>query len=375
MTGDLVVAQGPAPTGWSDTDWAAVAGHRVRALTAGTRRQYAADWGAFEGWCRAEQVPSLPATPGTVGRWVATLGGTVRPDGRPAFAVATIRRRLAAVTHAHEQAGLLSPARDPGVVEVMRGVARSLGTRPRRVSPLLLADMTVVLASLEHVAWPAAVASARDAALLVVGWAGAFRRSELSALRLGDLRAVRSDGVHVLVRRSKRDQEGAGLVKALPYGAHALTCPPCALWRWVRLVLAADAAGVGEQRRDVLRVLVQSSTPGERHACRQPPKLPDEVAERAVFRGVGRGGRIAQRALTGKSIADVVKRRAADVGLDPREFAGHSLRSGFVTEGFRRDVDPSKIQRQTGHARIDTVRIYQRESAPLTGNAVTDVGL
>jgi len=133
---------------------------------------------------------------------------------------------VAAVNFTHRQAGHPAPGAHPHVGELLAGIRRSRGRPPARRDALVTADLRAILAGLPTAGWPGVVAGRRDAALLVLGFAGAFRRAELAGLDVGDVRAHPSDGLHVMVRAAKNDPGRAGQVKAVPYGAEVATSAP-----------------------------------------------------------------------------------------------------------------------------------------------------
>jgi integrase len=227
-------------------------------------------------------------------------------------------------------------------------------------------------------------------ALLLMGFAGAHRRSELVALTLEDVTLHPTDGLHVRLRTSKTDQEARGTVKALPYGRDPVTCPPCAYVRWRQILHASDTADPEGRRRAVMTVLRRqtSSTAtsgggdGEdlevQHCCRGARLHEPADPNRALFPPVHATGAIGATAMTGHGIAEMIQRRAAAAGFTPAQVAqlgGHSLRAGFVTEAFRAGADAHAIMRQTGHRSPVMLEVYAREHAPLVGNAVTRLGL
>ncbi len=212
----------------------------------------------------------------------------------------------------------------------------------------------------------------RDSALLLMGFAGAFRRSELAGLQIGDITRHRHDGLHVRLRKSKTDQDGAGTTRALPYTDSHRSCPPCAYLRWLQVAAAFDTGG----RPAVIRLL--RSAPGfEGHVCRGAwPQAPEKLAP--VFRSVRRNGNLSASGLSGAAIHKRIRHRAADAGYDPvlvDQLGGHSLRAGFVTQAFLNGADAHAIMRQTGHASPVMLEVYAREHSPLVGNAVTTIGL
>ena len=201
----------------------------VRAAKApSTLRAYRSDWEHFQRWCQQHAVCPLPASPETVALYLTALAATHRP--------ATMTRRLTAITKAHQIAGEPSPAtmQQPAVSETLKGIRRTLGTAQTTKAALLTADIRKMLEAL-----PDTLAGCRDRALLLLGFAGGFRRSELAALDVEDVLAT-EDGLIVKLRRSKTDPEGQGRDVGIPYGSTAATCPVRALNAW------KTAAGITE---------------------------------------------------------------------------------------------------------------------------------
>jgi len=289
-----------------------------------TRRAYRSDWEHFESWCRAHGLQPLPAAAETVALYLTGLASSHRPG--------TLRRRLTVISHAHRTAGHPSPATMQQVLvgETLKGIRRTLGTAQSRKRPLRTEEIRAMIQAL-----PENRQGLRDRAVLLIGFAGGFRRSELTALVVEDVAADRQ-GLVVTLRRSKTDQEGQGRQVALPYGSHPETCPVRAYQSWVQ------AAGL-------------ESGP--------------------IFREVDRHGRIETRALHKDSIGLVVKRAAARIGLDAAQYAGHSLRAGLATEASRNGASELAIMRQTGHRSVQTVRKYIREGSLFRDNPAAKLGL
>jgi integrase len=300
---------------------------------------------------------------------------------------------VSSINQFHTAAGLDTPGRSEVVRRALSGVRRIRAIPPVRRSPLLLEDLRVLMLHLSTrvTEWPAGVAARRDMALLLMGFAGAHRRSELVGLTLADVTLHRTDGLHVRVRSSKTDQEARGTVKALPYGRDPVTCPPCAYIRWQELLHAWDTAGPGAGRRAVMPVLRRQAANdttggggGEQdeevgqHCCRTT-RFPEPAdPRRALFPTVHKTGAIGAGAMTGHAVNEMIQRRAGQAGFLAAQIAllgGHSLRSGFVTEAFRAGADAHSIMRQTGHRSPAMLEVYAREHAPLMGNAVTRIGL
>jgi len=220
---------------------------------------YRSAWRQFTRWARLRDLAALPASSETVAAYLASMARLTNEKGEWLYAPSTLGRRLAAIAKAHQLAGLASPCRDPQVFTTLAGIRRERVRPTRRATPLLLADLRRALQQIELWQFPQAVIGRRDAALLLMGFTGAFRRSELTALTVADVALHPQDGLHVRMRRSKTDQEGRGAVKALPYGTNPDTCPPCTYLRWRQVLDAADTGG----RVGILRTLRQR--PDGRH--------------------------------------------------------------------------------------------------------------
>ena len=240
-----------------------------------TRRAYRSDWSHFTAWCADHGAIFLPAAPGAVAAYLADLASDHK--------VATIQRRLAAINAAHRLAGTASPTSDEEVRLVMQGIRRRKGVAPDEVRAITLHELRKMVAAL-----PEDLAGSRDRGLLLLGFAGAFRRSELVALDVEDLETT-EDGVVVQIRRSKTDQEAAGRQVGVPYGSTTL-CPVLALRHWL------EAA---------------------------------QISSGPIFRKVDRHGHVGAAQLSPSSVAEIVKRAAA-----PRwgstQSCSRAIRSGLA---------------------------------------------
>src|SRR5215472_12264188 len=189
-----------------------------------TQRAYTADWADFAAWCAAQGLESLPAQPETVGLYCAALAETHKP--------ATITRRLAAIGKQHRNAGYESPAslRNSAVGGVIAGIRREKGTRPDQKRALATDELRSMLTHL-----PTTPQGLRDRALLLIGFAGGFRRSELAAIDFSDVEDG-DEGLKILIRRSKTDQQGEGRQVGIPYGSDPKTCPMRSYRKWITTV-------------------------------------------------------------------------------------------------------------------------------------------
>ena len=327
-----------------------------------TLRAYRSDWADFAAWCADRQLAAMPAAPKTVALYVASRAeaGPEGDDGRPTapLKVATLERRMAAISQAHKLVGVESPAlrsREP-LHSVWAGVTRTLGTAREKVAPALAADVVAMAGACDEgvrlaEAFPddatpgAALRARRDKALLLLGFAAALRRSELAAVRTEHL-SFTPDGLRLLIPKSKSDQEGAGQVVGVAYGDRAETCPV----RAVRSYVAAAGRALADQGR--------------------PSPLSGPV-----FRSVDRWGRLGRKAVTGRTVANVVKHYAQAAGLDPALYAGHSLRAGFATTAARAGKPDRAIQKQTRHKSATMLAEYVREGRLFDDNASEGIGL
>lgn len=368
--------------------WAAVDASTSEA----TKAAYRSDWGRFSAWAAAGGHAVLPASPMVVAAYLTAAAEERKPDGRPAFGAESLTRWASSINQVHTAAGSPAPGRSEVVRRALAGVRRTRKTPPKRRSPLLLADIRNLLDAMRPsmTVWPPAMAAHRDAALLLMGFAGAHRRCELVGLHLSDVTVHPADGLHVRVRSSKTDQEGQGTVRALPYGRDPLTCPPCALVRWRRLLEAYDtddrAGAMAELRKrglsteHVCRGVVdsKSATPDGASGGQESPVAGGGGGERWLFPTVHKTGQPSSKAMTGDAVAVMIQRRALGAGFTAAQvdlLGGHSLRSGFVTEAFRAGADAHSIMRQTGHRDPKMLEVYAREFAPLVGNAVLKLDL
>jgi integrase len=345
----------------------------VQASTASaTRRAYAADWVRFTRWCMPAGVDPTVASDRDVARYLAAAAASLRPDGNPAVATATLRRWISGINQVHAAAGGPIPGRSELVRRTLSGISKSRRTPPKRRRPLRLAELRTIAttARTEAVSWPDQIRARRDCLILLLGHLGACRESEIVALRIGDIERV-AGGLHVTVRASKTDQDADGMTKGLRATTAADVCPICAWISWRQLIDAHDSGG----RPAVIRTLTQHAGSDE-HICGDPaPTAVDPQAP--LVRWLGRHGWPTTRPIGPHSIYHVVRSRAEKAGLPAHiisQLGGHSLRAGFVTDALDAGAADGEVMRQTGHRSITQVRGYQR-GTPLAGNAVNRIDL
>ena len=296
-----------------------------RSRAPATLANYARAWRGFATWCAREGRVALEGTPAVA---AATVAGYLRDRADQGLRWPTVGLDLAAIAFRYRDAGLPPPSHHNGVKRFTEGLRRELGRAAASKAPVTEAELRVMLATL-----PATTQGIRDRALLLVGFVGAFRRSELVGLDVEDL-AEHGAGLVVTVRRSKTDQEGRGFEKAIPFGATAEFCPVRAIHTW----LAAAAMTSGP-----------------------------------LFRSIDRHGKVAPERTSGLTVARAVKRAAAAARLDAERFSGHSLRLGFVTTAAQRGCSERSIANQTGHRSMLVLRGYIRRATVFEENAA--VGL
>ncbi len=295
-----------------------------KSKTVNTRRAYRADWADFTAWCIAHALAALPAEPETIALYLAAHAADRKPS--------TLARRLTAIAQAHKTAGHESPTAHPSVRQVVAGIRRVKGTTQEGKAAAVTRE---VRAMCEALPLTPALRRRRDAALLLVGFAGAFRRSELVALDIADV-TWKMEGLEVTIRRGKTDQEGQGRKIGIPYGSTPTSCPVRALRGWL------DATG---------------------------------IIDGALFHGITRHDQLLPGRLSDKGVARVVKRAAAAAGFDPAIYSGHSLRAGLATAAAQAGISERSIMAQTGHKSIPMVRKYIRDGSLWRENAAAGVGL
>jgi site-specific recombinase XerD len=285
-----------------------------------TRHAYARDLADFRQFTQRHGLPFLPSTPQVVALYISDLATRL--------SVSTIRRRMAAITNAHKEAGFpnspASPRQHYVVREVLAGIKRSLGTAQPGVDPLLADDIRRTVA-----ATPDSFLGLRDRALVLVGFSGAFRRSELTSILEVDDLDFTVQGLYIRMRHSKTDPKGQGRTIAIPRGEHPETCPVRELRAW--LAVAGTIAG-------------------------------------PVFYSVSRHGHVGEHALSPRSIAKILKQAAIRAGINPAAIAGHSLRAGMVTQAAINGAEEREIAKTTGHHSVGMVRRYIRDGRTFGAN-------
>jgi integrase len=285
--------------------------HFVRhSLAKNTWRAYRFDLAHFEAW-----GGRVPCDPQMVASYLAEHAGKI--------AVASLERRLAAITKAHDAVNHDSPARSFLVRATLRGIRRRYGLGQQEATALTRDNLFRVLDATGD-----GTRDLRDRSLLLIGFAGGLRRSEIVALDARDVRTV-GRGLIIHLSRSKTDQEGAGRNIGIPYG-RTRYCAVAAFERW-----------------------------RERAA----------IVDGPIFRPVDRHGRVASERLSTEAVSVIVKERVRAIGIDEAEYSGHSLRAGFATSAALAGAPPWRIRKQTGHASDAMLARYVRDIELFNDNA------
>jgi site-specific recombinase XerD len=287
-----------------------------------TLRGYQSDWRHFCTWCESHGLRPLPASPETIAAYIAECAARLK--------VGSIQRRLNAIAEAHKVLGLESPTHNAIVRNTLKGIRRTAGTAQSQKAPALTDDIRAMVDATDT-----GIIGARDRALVLLGFAGAFRRSELVSLDVGDC-AFGKDGLTVTLRRSKTDQQGAGRKIGIPYGSNPETCPVRTVQAWLELT---------------------------------------GITSGSLFRSINRHGQVGPGTLSGIDVARIVKKLTDRAGLDPTRYAGHSLRAGHATSAAIAGASERSIMNQTGHRSVQMVRRYIRDGSLFRENSAGKLGL
>lgn len=289
-----------------------------------TQRAYLSDWKHFLSWCKKRNRAPLPATPDDLALYLRFCAERLR------LKMTTVERRLAAISEAHNRNGFRPPSGEWVVRNTMRRLRRELGTPARGKNPVMVSDLKKMLKEC-----PPTLSGLRDRAVLLIGFCGALRRSDLVNLDVEDISKA-DEGIVILIRKGKTDQKRIGRKVGILFGKDPETCPVRALCLWL------DAA---------------------------------MIEEGPAFRAVTKFQRARPTRLSDKYVAEIVKRYCALIGKRVSLFSGHSLRAGFATSAAVGGASEHSIQKQTGHASLKVLRRYIREAEMFRDNAMKKIDL
>ena len=273
-----------------------------------TLRAYQSDFRDFSAFCSKNGLSSIPTQPKIIALYITHLSKS--------FKFSTLKRRIASISVIHKLKGHYLDTKHPIIMENLHGIKRTLGSRQKAKKPLLINDLKLIIKAIDK-------EKIRDKALILIGFAGGFRRSELVNIDYEDIEFV-NEGVKILIKRSKTDQSGEGIVKAIPYFDNQEFCPVISLKNYIKEKFST-------------------------------------INEGKVFD------------LSDKSVALIIKRYAEKAGLDSSRYAGHSLRSGFATTAAEFGAEERNIMAMTGHKTTQMVRRYIQEANLFKNNALNKI--
>ena len=291
-------------------------------LSKNTRRGYESDFEDFVYWCKRMKLGALPAAPDTVALYLSKMAKELKGS--------SLKRRVTAIRKIHELSNHPSPTKSERVKSVLRGILRTTGEAQKHAAPTLLIHIQKMLKAL-----PETPRGLRDKALLLLGFAGGFRRSELVSLDVEDL-SLSDDGLAIKIRKSKTDQTGKGRLVGISHGKDQNLCPILALEAWLKISLTTSGP---------------------------------------IFRKVNKWSQISVQGLTDQSVRLILKESLQRAGIRETGFSGHSLRAGFVTVAAINGASERDIQRTTGHSSLEVLRRYIRDADLFRDNASKKLGL
>ena len=280
--------------------------------SANTLRAYQSDYNDFSLFCSKNGFQALPTQPKILALYITHLSSYSK--------YSTLKRRLASISILHKTKGHYIDTKHPIIMENLMGIKRTNGSNQKGKKPLLINELKVLINAI-HESNEKDNRKIRDKALVLIGFSGGFRRSELVDIEYEDLEFV-SEGVKIFVKRSKTDQSGEGMTKAIPYFDNEKFCPVSSLKSWIEIL---------------------------------------DLKKGKIFD------------VSDKSVALIIKKYANYAGLDSNRYAGHSLRSGFATSTAEAGAEERSIMAMTGHKSTEMVRRYIKEANLFKNNALNKI--
>ena len=276
-----------------------------------TLRAYKADYKDFAAFCLKHGFKPMPTEAKILSLYLTYLSQTSK--------FSTLKRRLASISVIHRLSGHYIDTKHPLITENLMGIKRVKGSYQKAKKPILISELKSIIDVIDKV--QNEKRRSRDRALILVGFSGGFRRSELVAILVEDIDFV-SEGVKIFIKRSKTDQSGEGMTKGIPYFSNSKYCPVISLKNWL---------------------------------------------EKSEFKN----GKIFD--MSDRSVALTIKKYTAILGLDSNKYSGHSLRSGFATSAAEFGAEERSIMAMTGHKTTQMVRRYIHEANLFKNNALNKI--
>ena len=289
-----------------------------------TLRAYKSDFRDFGAFCSRHKLCSLPTEPKIVSLYLTYLSKTSK--------ISTLRRRLVSISMVHKLKGHYLDTKHPIIVENLMGIRRLKGSMQKGKKPLLINHLKSIINSINDLN-ANETKKLRDKAIILIGFGGGFRRTELTSIDYEDLEFV-PEGVKITLKKSKTDQFGEGMIKGLPYFADEYYCPVINLRSWLEI---------------------------------------SNIKTGAIFRRFSKGSVLTEHRLTDQSVALLIKQYLRLTGIEDKNFSGHSLRSGFATVAADSGADERSIMAMTGHKTTQMVRRYIREANLFKNNALNKI--
>jgi site-specific recombinase XerD len=287
-----------------------------------TVRAYKSDFKDFGLFCAQNGFKSLPSEPKIVSLYLTDLSTKNAK-------MSTLKRRLVSIGVIHRLKGHYLDTKHPSIIENLMGIKRRKGSIQKRKKPILIRDLKVVINVIDEQKIKD-IKKLRDRSIILIGFSGGFRRNEIVSLDYEDLDFV-EEGLKIQIRKSKTDQFGEGLVKALPYFDNSQYCPVISIKKWLEL---------------------------------------SKITSGSVFRRFVKGSKLSENRLTDQTVALLIKEYLQLAGIDNKSYSGHSLRSGFATSAAESGAEERNIMAMTGHKSTEMVRRYIREANLFKNNAL-----
>jgi len=290
-----------------------------------TVRAYKSDFKAFGLFCFQNGLKNLPTDPKIVSLYLTHLS---TKDVK----LSTIKRRLVAIGVIHKIKGHYLDTKHPIIVENLMGIKRRKGIIQKGKKPILINDLKRLIDVIDEQKIED-IRKLRDKSILLIGFAGGFRRNEIVSLDIGDLEFV-FEGLKITVKRSKTDQFGEGLTKGLPYFENRPYCPVTTLQKWINI---------------------------------------SRITKGPLFRKISKGSKLLENRLSDQTVALIIKQYLGKAGINSTNYSGHSLRSGFATSAAAAGAEERSIMAMTGHKTTQMVRRYIQEANLFKNNALNKI--